>query len=167
MGGNRSIPQVTSINVYIFFIPIMCRYMHGHYHIHLRVRELAVTPSSVNHVALGDHLFLRLVLCEPHKAKSFGVSSLGIPFYLRQKKMHPAINNNCHPIQNKVMCVLSMLMLYLNHDDFSKSAKVIFEVLLRCFPGKTKYDQVRCLHVPSLHFYSRGCINFLHFPFVV
>ena len=102
-GGNRSIPQVTSINnVYVAFIPIVCRYMHGHYHIHLRVRELAVTPSSVNHVALGDHFFLRLVLCEPHKAKSFGVSSLGIPFYLRQKtNTHPAMSNNCDPQQKK------------------------------------------------------------------
>lgn len=94
-GGNRSIPQVTSINnVYVAFIPIVCRYMHGHYHIHLRVRELAVTPSSVNHVALGDHFFLRLILCEPHKAKSFGVSSLGIPFYLRQKNKHASSNES-------------------------------------------------------------------------
>ncbi len=64
----------------------MCWYMHGHYHIHLRVRQLAVTPSAVNHVALGDHLFLSLILCEPHKAKSFRVSSLGISFYLREEQ---------------------------------------------------------------------------------
>lgn len=64
----------------------MCGYTHGHYHIHLRVRELAVTPSPVNHMALGYHFFLSLILCEPHKAKSFRVSSLGISFYLREKQ---------------------------------------------------------------------------------
>lgn len=64
----------------------MCGYMHGHYHIHLRVRELAVTPSSINHVALRDHLFLSLILCEPHKAKPFRVTRLGFSLYLRIKK---------------------------------------------------------------------------------
>lgn len=59
---------------------------HGHYHIHLRVRELAVAPSSVNHVPLGDHLFLRLILCEPHKAKTFRVPGFGVSFYLKQTK---------------------------------------------------------------------------------
>lgn len=65
---------------------MMCGYMHGHYHIHLRVRELAVTPSPVNHMALGDYFFLCLVLCEPHKAESFGVPCLGISFYLKEEE---------------------------------------------------------------------------------
>lgn len=84
------------------------------------------------------------------------------------KNKHPVLTINCHHMQPRAMCIfLLLLMLYLNHDDFSKCAKVIFQVLLRCFPGQTQYDQVRCLHVPSLHFHSRGCINFFHFPFVV
>lgn len=73
--------------------------MHGHYHIHLRVRELAVTPSPVNHMALGDHLFLSLILCEPHKAKPFRVSSLGISFYLTDKQT--CSNKDFHCIQPK------------------------------------------------------------------
>lgn len=56
---------------------------------------------------------------------------------------------------------------YLNHNDFTKCAKVVFKVLFSCFPRKTQNNQVRGLHVTSLHFYSRGCINFLHFSFVV
>lgn len=65
---------------------MMCGYMHGHYHIHLRVRELAVTPSPINHMALRDHLLLSLILREPNKAKSLRVTSLGFSFNLRPKK---------------------------------------------------------------------------------
>lgn len=90
-------------NIKTMFIPIMCGYMHGHYHIHLRVRELAVTPSPVNHMALGDHLFLSLVLCEPHKAKTFRISSLGVSFYLENKTM--IINYHCVQTKANVYCV--------------------------------------------------------------
>lgn len=62
----------------------MCGYMLGHYHIHLRVRELAVTPSPINHMALRDNLFLSLILCEPHKAKAFRVARLCFSFHLRR-----------------------------------------------------------------------------------
>lgn len=62
----------------------MCGYMLGHYHIHLRVRELAVAPSPINHVALRDNLFLSLILCEPHKAKAFRVARLCFSFHLRR-----------------------------------------------------------------------------------
>ena len=65
---------------------MMSGYMQGHYQIHLRVRKLAVAPSSVNHMALGNHLFLSLIFCEPHKPKSFRVSSLGISLYLNEER---------------------------------------------------------------------------------
>lgn len=68
-----------------FNIIVMCGYTHGHYQIHLRVWELAVAPSPINHMALRDHFFLSLVLCEPHKAKPFRVASLGISFNLGEK----------------------------------------------------------------------------------
>lgn len=92
--------------VFHVMCPMMCGYMHGHYHIHLRVRELAVTPSPVNHMALGDHLFLSLILCEPHKAKSFGVSSLGVSFYLEDKQRLLAVS----AYNPKQTCILLMFL---------------------------------------------------------
>lgn len=37
---------------------------------YLGVGEFAVTPSSINHVALRDHFILSFILSKPHKAKS-------------------------------------------------------------------------------------------------
>lgn len=74
----------------------MCGYMLGHYHIHLRVRELAVTPSPINHMALRDNLFLSLILCEPHKAKAFRVARLCFSFHLRQGR--GASKRSGHPL---------------------------------------------------------------------
>lgn len=60
--------------------------MSGHYHTHLWVRDLAVTPSSINHVTLRDHFFLSFIFREPHKTKSFGDPTL-ITFDLEDKQM--------------------------------------------------------------------------------
>lgn len=61
--------------------------MYGHYHIHLRVRELAVAPSAVNHVALRDHFFLGVIFREPHKAETFRAAGPAFPLYLKQEQI--------------------------------------------------------------------------------
>lgn len=94
-GGKKQFYKLMSITHCVKKMSIMCGYMHGHYHIHLRVRELAITPSPINHMALRDHLLLSLILREPNKAKSLRVTGLGFSFNLRpkqkQNKKHSAI----------------------------------------------------------------------------
>lgn len=81
--------------------------MHGHYHIHLRVWELAVAPSAINHVALWDHLLLGIIFRKPHKAKTFRAARPALSFNLefRTGKLHlrPPIQILRHTGANKLI----------------------------------------------------------------
>jgi hypothetical protein len=51
---------------------------------YIRIWNGDITPSSINHMPLWNHLDLRFIFCKPYKTKSFGLSCFGIPFHLKQ-----------------------------------------------------------------------------------